>query len=198
VLILDRRIVRTQEYATDNKSESDKVLVIEHPILPGFKLVDTPKPYETTPAVYRFKGAATANKVTTLTVKEERVLSETIALLPAEVSYLLALNESGEIPAAVRNALVRAIQLKQALVDVERQIAERTQSIGEITTEQNRIRENMKTVSQSTPYYDRLLTKLNEQESSIERLQKERADLIARRDVARKELSDYLGSLSVR
>jgi hypothetical protein len=84
------------------------------------------------------------------------------------------------------------------LVDVERQIAERTQSIGEITTEQNRIRENMKTVSQSTPYYDRLLTKLNEQESSIERLQKERADLIARRDVARKELSDYLGLLSVR
>jgi len=198
VLVLDRRIVRTQEYATDNKGENDKVLVIEHPILPGFKLVDTPKPYETTPAAYRFKGAATANKVTTLTVKEERVLSETIALLPADVSYLLALNESGEIPASVRNALVRAIQLKQALVDVERQIAERTQSISEITTEQNRIRENMKTVSQSTQYYDRLLTKLNEQESSIERSQKERAELTTRRDAARKELSDYLGSLSVR
>ena len=38
----------------------------------------------------------------------------------------------------------------------------------------------MKTVSQTTEYYQRLLGKLNEQESSIETLQKERDDLIKR------------------
>lgn len=198
VLILDRRVVRSQEYAADNKSATDKMLVVEHPILGGFKLVDTPKPYETTPALYRFKGVAAANKVTTLTIKEEMVQSESVVLLPADISYLLALNEGGELPAAVRNALTRAIELKQSIVDVERQIAERTRSIGEITNEQNRIRENMKTVAQSTQYYDRLLTKLNEQESSIERLQKERAELTTKRDALRQELSDYVSSLSVR
>ena len=198
VLVLDRRVVRSQEYAADNKSEDDKVLVIEHPIVPGFKLVDTPKPYETTPSLYRFKGVASGNKVTTLTVKEEMVQSESVALLPADVSYLMVLNQSGEIPASVRSALARAVQFKQALVDVERQIGERTRSIGEITTEQTRIRENMTTVAQSTQYYDRLLTKLNEQESAIERLQKERAELTSKRDALRQELSEYVSSLSVR
>jgi septal ring factor EnvC (AmiA/AmiB activator) len=49
----------------------------------------------------------------------------------------------------------------------------------------------------STPYYARLLAKLNDQESSIERLQRERDDLIARRDAARKQLDDYLANLQI-
>ena len=55
----------------------------------------------------------------------------------------------------------------------------------------------MKTVAQTTQYYDRLLAKLNEQESSIERLQKERDALIAKRDSLRRELDDYLAALTV-
>jgi hypothetical protein len=55
----------------------------------------------------------------------------------------------------------------------------------------------MQTVAQSTQYYDRLLAKLNEQESSIESLQKERDALIAKRDSARRELDEYLNGLTV-
>ncbi len=55
----------------------------------------------------------------------------------------------------------------------------------------------MKTVAQSSQYYERLLAKLNEQESSIERLQKERDDLTAKRESMRRELSEYLDSLNV-
>jgi len=52
-------------------------------------------------------------------------------------------------------------------------------------------------VSSGSQYYNRLLAKLNEQESSIESLQKERVALTASRDSARKELEDYLGTLTV-
>ena len=86
----------------------------------------------------------------------------------------------------MRDAIAKAIQLKQSAIDVERRSTRANQRIAEITAEQNRIRENMKTVAQSTQYYDRLLTKLNEQETSIERLQKERDALIVRRDGLRK------------
>jgi chromosome segregation ATPase len=102
-----------------------------------------------------------------------------------------------EVPQNVREALAKAAQLKQATVDAERDIAARNQRVAEITAEQNRIRENMKTVAQSTQYYDRLLAKLNEQESSIESLQKERDALIAKRDSLRRELDDYLAALTV-
>jgi hypothetical protein len=50
-------------------------------------------------------------------------------------------------------------------------------------------------VSSAYQYYDRLLTKLNEQESSIERLQKERDAFASQRDAARRQLDDYLRDL---
>jgi predicted RNase H-like nuclease (RuvC/YqgF family) len=102
-----------------------------------------------------------------------------------------------EVPKSVRDAIAKAIQLKQAAIDVERDINVRNQRVAEITAEQNRIRENMKTVTQATQYYDRLLAKLNEQESAIETLQRERDALIAKRDSLRRELDEYLSGLTV-
>ncbi len=197
VLIVDRKLVAQQEYQVDNKGDKDKAIVIEHPIRQGWKLVDTQKPIETTPALYRFQGNAVAKKVTTLTVKEELVRSETIAMLPSDIGQLVSYSRTGEIPSAVRDALAKAIQLKQAVLDTERQAADRTQQIADITEEQNRIRENMKTVAPSTPYYSRLMAKLNEQESSIEKLQAQRDELTKKRDAQQKELEDYVNTLSI-
>ena len=199
VLVVSRKLVSSQEYAADNKTTKDKMLVVEHPIRYGWKLVDTQQPFETTPALYRFKGAAVAGKVTVLTVKEEMVQNESIMLASAGVDQLLFYTRSGfgEIPTNVRDALAKAIQLRQSMADVERDINARNQRVAEITGEQNRIRENMKTVAQGTQYYDRLLGKLNEQESSIESLQKERETLTARRESLRHELEEYLNGLTV-
>jgi len=196
-LIVSRRLTSTQAYAADNKSDKDKTLVIEHPIRPGWKLVSEQKPFETTPAVYRFKGIAPANKVTTLAVVEQFVQQEAIAMLPADVGQLMYQSRTGEIPQAVRDAIGKAIELKQSALDLEQQINARSQRIAEITAEQNRIRENMKTVAQNTQYYDRLLAKLNEQETSIESLQKERDTLIGARDALRRQLEAYLAALNV-
>jgi chromosome segregation ATPase len=147
--------------------------------------------------VYRFKGTAVANKITTLTVKEESVSPTTIAILSADVGQLLQYSRTNEIPKEVRDALAKAAQMRQSLVDVERDINARSQHIAEITAEQTRIRENMKTVSQTSQYYQRLLSKLNEQESAIEGLQKERDDLAAKRDDLRRQLEEYLNGLTL-
>ena len=195
-LILNRKLVQTITYLADNKSSQSKELVIEHPVQPEWKLVDTPKPFETTASVYRFRGAAPANKVTTLVVKQEWVRNEMVELPGGDLSELLMYSRSGEMPKAVRDALTKAIRLREAIADLDRQIAARVQQIGEITAEQNRIRENMRILPQSGQYYDRLLAKLNEQESTIEKLQTERKELTARRDAARKELDDYLDTLN--
>src|SRR5262249_8975490 len=152
---------------------------------------------EATQSVYRFKGTAGAEKVTTLVVAEEYVAHESIAMLSADIGQLQFQSRTGEVPQAVRDAIVRAIQLKQSALDVDQQITVHSQRLSEITAEQNRIRENMKTVAQSTQYYDRLLTKLNEQETSIESLERERDGLIVRRDALRRQLEDYLNGLNV-
>ena len=197
VLLLSNTLQSTREYRADNRSTHDKTIVIEHAFRPGSKLVDTPAPFETTPGLYRFKAVAPAGKVSTFTVKEELAMGSSLAILATDIPVLLQYSRTNEIPANVRDALAKAAALRQSVAEVERDINARTQRIAEITAEQTRIRENMKTVSQTTEYYQRLLGKLNEQESSIETLQKERDDLTAKRDGLRKQLEDYVNSLTL-
>jgi ubiquinone biosynthesis protein UbiJ len=197
LLLIDRKVVSQQEYLADNKSEKEKMLVVEHPVRQGWTLVDSPKPYETTASAYRFEVAAPAKKTTSLMIREQSVQSQAMGLLGTDVTQLLSYSKSGEIPADVRAAIAKAAQLTAVVSDIDRQLAQHTRQIADITTEQARIRENMKTVGQTSQYYQRLLAKLNDQETSIEKLQRERDDLQAKRDAARKELEDYLRDLTV-
>jgi hypothetical protein len=196
-LWIDRHIESAKTYSLENKSAKDKTIIIEHPVRDGWSLVDTPKPLEKTSSLYRFKGDAPAHKVATLTVKEQSIQSESTALLPLDVAQLFEYQRNGSIPSGVRDAIAKAISLKNAVLDLDRQIGARTQEINGITAEQGRIRENVKTVSNSAPYYQRLLAKLNEQESTLETLHADRDALTARRDAARKELEDYLSNLTI-
>ena len=187
----------TRTYRATNSSDHDKTLVIEHGRRAGFVLVDTPKPIETLPSLYRFEGIAPAGKVATFTVKEELTVASSYALVGADVGSLLSTWQLGGIPSGVRDALAKATQLREAMVSTERQITDRVQRLAVITQEQTRIREDMKTVSSATPYYARLLAKLNDQESEIEKLQRERDDLTSRRDLQRRELDAFLRDLDV-
>ena len=194
---VSRKLVASRDYSAENKSDKDKTLIIEHPLRDGWKLVDTQAPVETTAEVYRFKGVVPAGKMTKLTVKEQIVQAEMITLLSADLGQIDFYSRSGEISKEVRDALGKAMQLKQAVVDTQRQIDEHNQQINSITQEQNRIRENMKTVTQQSQYYQRLLTKLNDQESQIEKLQTERDDLTKKLEQENKEMNDYLNGLNI-
>jgi hypothetical protein len=187
----------TRTYRASNSSDHDKTLIIEHGRRPGFTLIDTPKPVETLSGLYRFEGVAPAGKVATFTVKEEFTATSSYALLGADLGPLLSTWQLGGIASNVRDALARATQLRQAMMDTDREINDRAQRVSVITQEQARIREDMKTVSSNTPYYARLLAKLNDQESEIERLQRERDVLVSRRDAQRHELDAFLRDLDV-
>ena len=70
LLIIDRKLVvvagvrRRQQDRARTRCSSSSIRSAQ-----GWKLVDTQKPIETTPTLYRFKGTASAGKVTTLTVE---------------------------------------------------------------------------------------------------------------------------------
>jgi chromosome segregation ATPase len=171
--------------------------VVEHPIRQGWKLVSAQKPVETTAALYRFQGRAVAQKVTIMTVQEERITGESITLRATDPKQLLAYSSNSEIPASVRDAIARAAALSQAINDTKLQIDELNRSIAEITSEQERIRENMKTVAVSTDYYERLLGKLNQQENAIEAAQARRVTLQARLVEENRALDSYLQGLTL-
>jgi hypothetical protein len=197
VLYISRRFVASQDYVSENKSDKDKTLIIEHALRPGWKLVDTAEPMETTDALYRFKLPIAAGKTETFNVKEQQVASEAVAILPADISHIQFYATTGEIPAKVRDALAKAAELKQQLVDTQRRIEDRRQRINEITQEQNRIRENMRTVNQSSELYNRLMKKLDDQETQLETLQSEINTLEETLRKEQSELETYLNSMNV-
>ena len=196
VLHLTRKHVFTQDYISDNKGDKDKALIIEHPIRHGWKLVETDAPIETTDALYRFKGKVAAGKASKLTVKEEIVQGEQFSILSADIGQMDFYSKQGEIPQKVRDVLIKAMQMKAAMVDTQRLMEDQQRRVAQITTEQQRLRDNMKTVAPNTEYSNRLLKKLNDQESQIEKLQTELDESRATFEKQRKELEAYLGSAS--
>jgi hypothetical protein len=198
VLHLTYKEVAIQDYTAENKGDHDKTLIIEH-ARPGgdWKLVEPAKADETTDTLYRFKGKVAAGKGTKLTVKQEWVRGEEVAILPLDLGTNIFYSRTGELPQKVRDALTKAAELKQASAETQRQIHDRQQKITVISQEQSRLRDNMKTVAQNTEYYTRLLKKLDEQESQIETLQKEIAALQKTAEQQRKALEDYVNGLNV-
>lgn len=197
ILHLSRKSVFTQEYVIENKGDKDKVIIIEHPFRLGWKLSDSPKPIETTDRLYRFKDSVGPGKTAKLIINEEMIQSDTIAILPADFGQLEFYSRSGKIPQKVRDALVKAMELKKSMLDTQRKISDKQKEVSEITQEQQRIRENMKTVNQTSQYYSRLLTKLNEQETKIEKLQVQTDQLKETYEKQRKDLEEYLLNTSV-
>ncbi|HZN64645.1 MAG TPA: hypothetical protein VFB66_05045, partial [Tepidisphaeraceae bacterium] len=199
VLEVTHKQVFTQEYLSENKGDRDRTLLVEHPVRQGWKLVEPAKPDETTEQVYRFKGSVPAGKQSKLAVKQEIITAQQIAILPSDIGQLEFFSRTGEIPKPVREALGKAVAMKYAMVDTQRQIEQRQQRVNEVSQEQNRIRENMKTVASNarSEYYTRLLKKLDEQESTIEKLQTEIEGLQEKMRQQQKELEGYLAGLNV-
>ena len=198
VLYVTHRYLRSQKYVAENKSDHDKTLIVEHPRQGGdWKLVDSPKPDEQTDAVYRFRQPVPAGKSATLVVNEQQTTDDTVAILQYDVGPLDFYRRAGEIPKPVQDALAKAIELKQALVDTQRKIDLDKQKLSDIAAEQGRIRENLRSVERNGAYYGRLMGKLNDQETAIEQTQGDADALQKQMESQQHDLETYLAGLNV-
>lgn len=196
VLEVTHKQIFKQKYVADNKGKNAKTLLIEHPRRGGWTLVDL-KPIETTDRLYRFEETLPPEKATTMQVEEQLVSAQGMAILPMDNPTIESYRTTGEIPQAVKDALAKAAQMKSAVADTERQIADRQQHLNEFNTEQARIRENMKAVDQNTDYYKRLLKELDQQETTIEQLHTDIKSMQEKMRSQQKQLEDYLSALDV-
>jgi hypothetical protein len=184
-------------YDSTNHSDHDKTLVVEHPIRQGWTLIDTPDPVEKTDTVYRFDRKLPAGKSDHLEVKEQWIRDQTYAIMDNDVNAVIGFSQNGQIPKDVKDALMKAAQMKQAIVDTQTRIADDKQKDADIRTDQTRINETLRTIDRTTQLYTRLLQKLNDQETQLEKL---RADADAAQNQLNDQnrgLSDYLNNLTI-
>jgi hypothetical protein len=198
ILEFSEKLLNTKAYTIDNKSPRAKTLIIEHPIEPGYNLVDTPEPMEVTSACYRLRYDIPPAIARTITVQAQSVRSRSLTLVDEFPAGLQVFIDSGGVPATVKSGLQEIITRRRTLSDFQERISTIETQVADLTSEQSRIRDNIKTAPDNSPYQKRLLAKLNEQEDAFENLQSELGTLTQSRDTSAKDLSDYIASLSLK
>jgi hypothetical protein len=126
VIHTTRRQHEEKVYKISNKSDTDRVLVIEHPNRTNqqFKLVNTPKPVEETAGLFRFETKVAAKQSAEFKVTEEREFGEDISLSNTSddsIRFFISLKEASP---KLKEMLGEALKKKGAWDVVRRELAQ--------------------------------------------------------------------------
>jgi len=196
VIYTSTKVRESKSYTIKNRNDAERLVLVEHPVRNDFKLIDTEKPIETASDFYRFQLKVLPGKTETTTVTEERVLNEQVAITNSNDDQIrFFLNETASSP-KVKAALQKSLDLRWQLNKTTREIAELQRQVSVITTDQARLRANLKETPGGSPLAKRYLDKLNEQETQIEQYQAEVKRLQGVEHNQQKAFEDYLANLN--
>jgi uncharacterized protein DUF4139 len=192
------KVTEEKKYKVINRSQTDRTLLIEHPNRTSqqFKLVDTDKPLEETPEVYRFQTPLKAGETKTYTVKEERDISSSIQLTnnaDDQIRYFMNLTEAS---AALKAKLKEALSMKGEWDTARRELQQVQVDLQRLNQDQDRIRKNLRETPAEAEVYKTYLKKLNDQEKEIDALTAKQKKLMSEEFEARKKVDHFLANLS--
>ncbi len=197
VVYQTNRARESKNYKVVNRSEHDRVVLIEHPYRPEFELVSKTKYAERARDVYRFEVKVPAGKDASLDIVEERDAVSSVQINNAAddtIRFFLSQKITSE---KVKQALEHAQQLKAKRSMTERDLAQARTELQEITTDQARIRQNLPVLPQTSDAFKTYVKKLADQEPDVERLQKSIKELTQRATREQQEIDNYLNTLNV-
>jgi hypothetical protein len=196
VLHSTTKLRETKTYTVKNRNPQDRVVLIEHPVRPDFKLVSKDKPAETARDVYRFELKVPAGKAAKETVTEERDLTSAALLTNSPDEQVRIFLQSPVVSEKVKDGLKKAQGLRWEWGRTQRDIGEQQRQLQAITEDQTRLRANLREVPQSSPLHKRYLDKLGKQEDEVEKYRSEVQKLQEQEHAQKKALDEFLASFS--
>jgi len=196
VMTITRLLNNTKTYTFINSSSEQKLLVTEHLKTSNMELV-SPKADEQTTSAYRFNVTLAANKQTVLTVTEQRPLSEKITLLPLRLDALLSYSSNQEIPANVRQAFSKAVELKRACDAADLSVREITEQRERLVFDQDRIRKNLEAAGNQTQQGQEYLRRLVSLDGEIDAIAAELQKANSNARAAKEAYEKYLAELNL-
>jgi hypothetical protein len=192
------KVTEEKKYKVVNRSQTDRTLLIEHPNRTSqqFRLVDTEKPAEETPDVYRFQTPVKAGETRTFTVKEERDVSSSVTLTNNSddtIRYFINLSEASP---SLKQKLQEALKVKGEWDGARRELAQVVADLQRLNTDQDRIRKNLRETPKEAEVYATYLKKLNDQEKEIDTLTAKQKTLMTDEFKARKKYDDFLTTIT--
>jgi hypothetical protein len=191
------KIREIKTYNVKNRAEQDRVVLIEHPFRPDFKLVSKEQPKERARDVYRFEVPVAAGKSAKEEVIEERDLVNQIAITNLDDNSMRIIFNSSVTSKPVIEALKKSQDMKFKMGETQRELAHARQQLTDIERDQTRIRANLKDTPSSAAAYKKYLEKLDAQEGEIDKLTARIKELQETENQQRKGYESYLANLSV-
>lgn len=198
VLTLSMRDEQTTTYRIKSSATEDRTLILEQPRMPDWELV-TPKPAEVelTRGQYRIKQALAKGGVTTLDVTIQRPRQTVVQLASLNRETLLTYARTGGIPDQAKQALERLATLQGTVDTLDRQIKEATAERDNFAKDQERLRQNIKSVPAGSDMAKRYLDNLRTQEDRLDKLRVAEDDARQKLAAAKAALADAIAKLEL-
>ncbi|NBO94008.1 MAG: DUF4139 domain-containing protein, partial [Planctomycetia bacterium] len=195
VLQATSKVKRTRIYRIKNRTEEERVVLVEQAIDKNFKLIGD-KPTETAADVYRFEVKVPATKTADLTVTEERDEMQRIEISSESDERLRFFASQPLVSASLKKGLEQAMTLRLALMASQREAADLSRQLKVITDDQMRLRENIKATPNTAQVYKKYLKKLDDQEEQIEKLQQMLEKHKADEHAKKKAFDDFIANFN--
>jgi hypothetical protein len=200
ILIQESEIREKKTYTFRNEDDTPRVVIVEHPVRMGYQLCSDVPPAETTADWYRFRLPVEAKQTRSLVVEEARRDPETFALTNITSDQIAVFVREKSIDQTVQAALEKIVAQKAVVADLENKKSERDDEQMAIFDDQQRLRENMKSLKGSAEekkLLERYTEQLNAQENRLEALRKEIQELDAQADASQAALNKMIAELSL-
>jgi hypothetical protein len=171
--------VETKTYTIRNVDQKPKTLIIEHPVRPGYHLLDR-KPSETTASAYRFEVKLAPGATEKFPVTEERVYDNTIAVTNASPDVLMTYVRNKALSDAARKQIEQIASLKSQIAAADGEIKRTDSDIANLVRDQDRVRQNIVSLNQVSGQQQQVQSyakQLADQESKLAGMRDHTAEL---------------------
>ncbi len=190
-------IEETTTYTIRNIDNRPKTLILEHPLRPGYKLLNQ-KPSETTAAMQRFSVALSPAATETFVVKEDNVHDEYISVSSSSPDAILAIAANRSLSTQAKQQLERLAAQKRQIAESDRAIRAAEQRIQSLSTDQDRLRQNLaslRSISGQQEVVQRYARDLDSREQQIVALRDQAAAERTKKSALESELNAMIERL---
>jgi hypothetical protein len=197
VMTITRRQSYEKVYTIKNASGQAKKIIIEHPITSGSELVEPASADDRTGSLYRFDRNLPPNETFTFTVREETPVFERITLAQLRADTFLSYASNQEIPADVRAALTRAIELKRIADNAATAQGTLETQKSRLISDQDRVRRNLEAAGNQTPQGQEYLKRMAALDDEIDAINKQIETAVQEAQRTKAEYDSYLATLKI-
>lgn len=200
VMTQEHEVRERRTYTMRNEDTSPRTVILEHPVRNGYQLRSEARPVETTADWMRFRVPVEPKQSATFVVDEARPVQQTFMLTNITPDQLQLFVRQRSIDSTVEEALRKILAQKAVVAGLNGRKEDADSEMTKIFDDQQRLRENMKALKGSPEekaLLQRYTGQLNQQETRLDELRKQVADLEKQEEAAQQSLNQMIQELSI-